>query len=91
MIKGTDGKMTPMQVYKAMQSETPAALPSAGVSRVHNSTGSYQWTEDWPMPPSKAGTHTSRPDIQPRGSQQTIHVGLQLYHPMQPFNIPRSS
>lgn len=91
MRKSADGKMIPMQVYKAMQSETPAALPSAGVSQVHNSTGSYQWTEDWPMPPSRAGTHTSWREIQSRGSQQTIHVGLQLDHPMEPFNIPRSS
>jgi hypothetical protein len=75
MIKGADGKMIPMRVYKAMQSETPAALPSAGVSRVHKSTGSYQWTEDWPMPPSKAGTRGGQRGCPGENEQISVDKG----------------
>lgn len=91
MRKSADGKMIPMQVYRAAQNEPPEALPSSEPTRAHNSTSSYQWTENWPMPPSKAGTPVSRPESKSRGSQQTIHVGLQLDPAMEPFNIPRSS
>ncbi|KEF61949.1 uncharacterized protein A1O9_03521 [Exophiala aquamarina CBS 119918] len=91
MRKSADGKMIPMQVYRAMQTEPPESLPSNDFTPAHNSTSSYQWTENWPMPPSKTGTPASWPDSKSRGSQQTIHVGLQLDPSMEPFNIPRSS
>ena len=91
MRKSADGKMVPMQIYKATQNEPPVAMPSNELTRPHNSASSYQWTEDWPMPPSKTASPTSRPESKARGSQQTIHVGLQLDPGMEPFNIPRSS
>lgn len=93
MRKSGDGKMVPLQVYKAVQNERQPGLPVTEITRPHNSTGSgiSQWIENWPMPPSSAGVHRSRPDFESRGSQQTIHVGLQLEPMIAPLNIPRSS
>ncbi|KAK5065307.1 hypothetical protein LTR84_001145 [Exophiala bonariae] len=93
MRKSADGKMVPMQVYRAGQSERSSGLPATEITRPHNSTGTgvSQWIEDWPMPPGSAGVHRSRPDFESRGSQQTIHVGLQLEPSVAPFNIPRNS